>query len=426
MACFWRLMVIVFWGAATFGCADDGSQNSWPQSSWPQWRGPSGDNHAAPGATAPVTWDASTSIAWRTPLPGRGHSSPTVMGDRIYLTTCDEKAAVQMLLVLDRASGKLLRQTPVHEGRLPEKIHGNNTHASPTVACDGKQVYALFNNDYAACVTAFDLEGKPIWQRRVAAFDPQQFQFGFGSSPILVKDLLVVSTEFDGPDSGLYGVDTSDGHLVWKAPRPQSLSYSTPIEANLNGRSQLIMSGNYKIVSYDPRTGQELWSNEATTRATCGTMIWDSNLGLAFASGGYPDNFTLAIRASGEHDVVWQNTTKCYEQSMLAIKGYIYAVADNGVAHCYRAYDGEEMWKERLQGPVSSSPLYVGNNIYVTNERGTTFVFAASPESYQAIAENQLGDEVFATPTPCDGRLYHRYAIGKNEERQEYLVAIEE
>jgi len=396
------------------------------QDSWPQWRGPTGNNHAAADATAPTHWDASTAFAWRTPVPGRGHSSPTVVGQRIYLTTCDETTATQSLLVFDRSSGKLLKQTPAHRDKLPSKIHGNNTHASPTVACDGKQVYALFDNDYAAWVTAFDLEGSRVWQQRVAGFDPQKYQFGFGASPILVGGLLVISSEFDGADSGLYAIEPASGKQLWRAPRPQSLSYSTPIAAGLDGKTQLIMSGNNLVASYDPRTGRALWTTEASTFATCGTMVWDGDLGLAFASGGYPDAFTLAIRIGGDHEVVWQNNTRCYEQSMLVVNGFVYAVADNGVAHCYRAQDGEEMWKQRLQGPLSSSPLLVGQNIYVTNQRGTTFVFAASPDGYSGIAENQLGDEAFATPTPCDGRLYHRYATSKDGPRQEYLVAIGE
>ncbi|CAK9037474.1 Dehydrogenase [Durusdinium trenchii] len=394
---------------------------------WPQWRGPSGQNHAATGATAPEKWSAEENLAWNTPIPGRGHSSPVIVGERIYLTTCDEQAETQSLLVLDRKTGELLTQTVAHQGKLPPRIHGNNTHASPTVACDGKNVFALFNNDLACWITKFDLDGKQVWQKRIAPFDPQQFRFGFGSSPILVDGLLVFSTEFDGDGSGVYGIDTNSGEEVWHIARPESLSYSTPIPAKLDGKTQLVMSGNDRIASYDPKTGRELWSTPGSTKATCGTMVWDTERNLAFASGGYPGSFTLAVRGTGDHDIVWEKgQPRCYEQSLLLVDGNLFALADNGIAFCLRGEDGETMWRERLDGPVSASPIYVDGKVYVTNEEATTFVFRASPAGFELVAENKLGDECFATTTPVDGRLYHRYAVRRDGQRQEYLAAIGE
>ncbi len=394
---------------------------------WPQWRGPGGQNHAAPGATAPNKWSETSNLAWKTKVPGRGHSSPVVVGQRIYLTTCDEETQQQSLLVFDRTTGELLKQSVAHKGNLPPRIHGNNTHASPTVACDGKHVFTLFHNDLACFLTQFDLEGNQIWQRRAAGFDPQRFVFGFGTSPILVDGLLVFATEYDGPDSGIYGIQPESGTQVWRAPRPESLSNSSPIAAELDGKTQLLISGQNQIASYDPQTGRQLWSTPGATRATCGTMVWDSQRNLAMASGGYPDTFTTAVRGGGDPTVAWStNKLKCYEQSLLCVDGYVYAVTDNGIAHCLRATDGEPLWNERLGGRYSSSPLYVEGKIYVTNERGTTFVYQATPEGYKPIAENQLGDECFATPAPVNGKLYHRYARREAGERQEYLVAIGE
>ncbi len=393
---------------------------------WPQWRGPTGNNHAADGATAPVEWSEDSGLAWSVPVPGRGHSSPTIVGDRIYLTTCDEEAQTQSLLLYDRASGKQLQQRIVHSGKLPPKIHGNNTHASPTVACDGQRVYALFDNDLAAWVTAFDLEGNQLWQQRVTEFNPKKYVFGFGSSPILAGNLLIVTAEYDGPDSGIYAIDTATGKRRWKAPRTKSLSYSTPIVAELAGKQQLLLSGNLAIASYDPTTGKENWSTRGAAHATCGTMVWDANRGLAFASGGYPRSFTCAVRGDGDHAVVWENSTKCYEQSMLVVDGFLYGVADSGVAYCWQGTDGKVMWKHRLGGKFSSSPLLVDSRIYVTNEQGTTFLYAASPNGFESLGKNQLGDECFATPTPVDGRLYHRFATSANGDRQEFLAAIGE
>ncbi|TWT77525.1 outer membrane biogenesis protein BamB [Posidoniimonas polymericola] len=393
---------------------------------WPQWRGPTGDNHAAAGATAPIKWSDKTNLAWRTPIPGRGHSSPTIIGDRIYLTTADESAGTQSLLVVDKSTGKLLRETVVHKGGLPGRIHGNNSHASPTVASDGQRVFALFYQDGGAWVTAFDLAGAELWQQRVCGFDPQMYQFGFGSSPRLVDGKLIIAAEYDGPDSGIYALSPADGSQVWKAPRREGISFSTPIDVVVNGQRQLLISGAGLIAAYDASNGAELWKELAGAAATCGTMVVDPAAGLAFASGGFPNDFTLAIPLTGDHQVVWENRAKCYEQSMLLVDGYLYAVTDRGVAYCWRAEDGEEQWKKRLGGSYSASPVLVGGNIYISSEQGTTFVFRATPDRYEQLAENQLGTDCFPTTTPSSGRLYHRYGSGQGDTRQEYLAAIGE
>lgn len=401
------------------------TQSAWAQD-WLQWRGPTGDNHAPAGSTAPVAWSETSNILWKTEVPGRGHSSPTIVGDRIYLTTCDDQAEVQSLLVFDRTNGKLLKKTTVHTGKITKEIHPNNSRATPTVASDGEKVFALFDNDHALWVTAFDFDGNQLWQKRVAGFDPQQYKFGLGPSPIVVGNSLIVTSEYDGPDSGIYAISTADGSQNWKAPRPEGISYSSPIAARLNGRVQLFMSGNKQIASYDPNTGKELWSVEGSAPVTCGTLVWDANTGTVFASGGFPNPFTLGVETRGNPQIVWDNNVKCYEQSMLFVEGYLYAVDDKGIVHCYRGSDGEEMWKKRTKGPVSASPVLIGNAIYYSNELGTTFVFAANPERYEELAKNQLGTDSFPTMTPCDGKLYHRYGSTADQQRQEYLVAIGE
>lgn len=395
---------------------------------WPQWRGPMGDNHAAAGATAPVEWSESSGLAWNTPLPGRGHSSPTLVGDKIYLTTADASEQTQSLLILDRKTGRLLKQQVVHRGGLIEEknLHPNNTHASPTVASDGERVFTLFLNQDAVWLTAFDLQGNQLWQERALGFDPQQYKFGFGSSPVVVGDKVIVTSEYDGAESGIVAHEAATGKQAWEVRRPQLLSYSSVARAQVDGRTELLLSGNYLLASYDPATGEENWSTKGTTQATCGTMVYDPSSGLAFASGGYPEAFTLAIETTGQHKIVWDNRIKSYEQSMLISDGFLYAFTDRGIAYCWGCRSGKEMWKQRLGGSVSSSPVLVDGKIYATNEKGTTFVFAADPQRFELLSENQLGDEAFATPTPADGRLYHRYAKSVDGQRQEFLAAIGE
>lgn len=387
---------------------------------WPQWRGPEVNNHAAPGASAPLNWSEDSGLAWKTAIPGRGNSSPTLVGNRIYLTTGDESKMTQSLLILDRESGKLLNEVVTHTDGLPEGVHGKNTHANSSVASDGKRVFAMFLNDEAPIVTAYDLEGQQLWQRRVCGPTRVRYVYGFGSSPIIVDGLVVVATEFSKDDSGLYAFDAETGETVWFAPRPKQFSYSTPTPAKIDGIKVLLMCGNNRFGAYDAKTGEELWMREGPTMATVGTMVWDSKLKLGFASGGHPDNFTAAVNLTGEHEIVWQHPVKCYEQSLLTFEGYVLAVADIGVAYCWRASDGKEMWRQKLRGNYSSSPLLVDGRIYVVSEAGDMFVFEANPEEYVELAKNKLGDIAYATPTPADGRLYHRYV----KDSQEYLVAI--
>jgi len=186
----------------------------------------------------------------------------------------------------------------------------------------------------------------------------------------------------------------------------------------------LIISGGYMIAGYDPASGKPAWKADCLTMATCGTCVWSD--GIIFASGGFPDPQTAAVAADGSGRVRWTNRVKCYEQSMLCHDGYLYALSDNGIAWCWNAKSGEEQWKSRLSGPVSASPLLVGDNIYVANEKGTMFVFKASPDRFQAVARNQLGNESFATPAVADNVLYLRVAHGRRNQRQEVLYAIGE
>lgn len=393
-----------------------------PAQDWAQWRGPTSDNHAPPSATAPLEWDEQTGIAWKTALPGRGNSSPTLVGDRIYLTTGDEEVGTQSLLILDRATGELLDEVIAHEGGLPEGVYGKNSHANATVASDGERLYAMFLNDEAPTLTAFDLQGERLWRKRVCGPARLHFEYGFGSSPIVVDGRVVVAVEHHDAVSGVYAFDGATGELAWRTPRPNQFSYSTPAPAPAGEKRVLLMCGNDRIAAYDPQSGEGLWERESPTMATCGTMVWDAGLGLGFASGGHPKQFTLAVRLGGDHEIAWQNSVKCYEQSLLVVEGHVYAVSDRGVAYCWRGSDGEELWKRRLGGNFSSSPLLVGGVIYTTNEGGEMFAFEANPQRYVNLAKTRLGDTAYATPTPADGRLYHRYG----KEGQEYLVAIGE
>ncbi len=390
---------------------------------WPQWRGPTNDGKAAPDQNPPIRFSSNQNVIWKTELPSRGHASPTIVGDRIFLATADGEKKTQSVIGIDRASGRILWERVVFTGGLPRKIHSKNTHASGTIASDGKRIFGAFYNSDALQVVALDFNGKILWKRNAGKYAPRKYEFGYGASPTVHNGLVIVAAEYEG-GGFIAGLKAATGDIVWRAKRPKQPSFSSPIVGKMAGREQLVISGCKLMESYDPATGKKLWTIPATSPATCGTVVWDGD--LVFASGGYPNKETVAVKADGSGKIAWKNSEKCYEQSMLAHKGYVYAVSDQGVAFCWRAKDGEEMWRHRLGGAVSASPILVGNRIYAANERGKFFVFAASPDDFELFAENQLGDESFATPSFCDGRIYIRVAYKERGKRREVLYCFGE
>ncbi len=387
------------------------------QFDWPTWRGPTGDN-VAPCQQAPLHWGKTNNVVWKTPVPGRGHSSPVVVGDHIFLTTADEKKAIQSVLAFHRQTGRMLWKTDLFQGGLDKKAHKRNTQATCTVACDGQRVFASFMNGGAVWVTALDLEGKQVWQTKVGPF--VSF-WGYSASPALYKSMVLVAADHS-KGGYLAALNRETGKIVWKQSRPKIRNYPSPVVHNVAGRNQLLIAGCDLLASYDPNTGKPLWSAEATTEECVGTIVTDG--GLVFASGGYPKEGTVAVRADGSGEIVWQNPTEIYAPSLLAHDGYLYTATDKGVAICWQAATGKVMWKERLGGVFNSSPVLVGDRIYVTGEEGRTYIFRADPGQWKLIATNDLGDEVFATPAICGGRIFMRVAERQVRKRQEWLYCI--
>ena len=390
---------------------------------WPWWRGPLFNGIAQSGQAPPDSWSKTENVAWVTPVPGRGHSSPTVVGDRIFLATADDKAQTQSVVCFDRATGDQLWIRVVNEGGFPERINRKNTHASTTVACDGNSLYATFLNHEGIQVVCLDLSGKIVWEHKAGKFSPNQYKNGYSASPLLYGNLVIVVGDYDGEGSFLAAIERTSGKPAWKISRPANVNYPSAVVAKIAGRDQLLLSGGEMVASYDPRNGKQLWKTQATTMATAGTMVWDGD--AVFASGGFPVAQTVGVRGDGSGEVLWRNNHKCYEQSMLAIDGYIYAINDNGIAICWDARTGDEKWRERLQGPISASPILSGDKIFASNERGTTWVYRATPEKFEQLAKNQLGSEVFATPTICGNKVFLRVADSDGDTRQEFLYCIE-
>lgn len=407
----WLLLVAAAPGSGQLSAAD-----------WAQWRGPQRNGIAEAGQSVPTSWSSTTNVIWRTDVPGRGHSSPTVVGNLIVLTTADETTQTQAVVGFDRLTGRQLWLTPISHGGLP-RVHQKNTHASSTVASDGTLNFVVFNHHRRIEAAALDADGKIVWKTDVGGFDPQLYEYGYASSPTIYQGTLIVTGNSD-TISWMKALDTKSGRQVWEQEMPLGLVWSSPIVGNVAGRDQLLLSGFEKFSSFDPTTGRPLWSTPCLTAATCGTAIWEND--IVFASGGYPKAETVAVRADGSGRVLWRNNVKCYEQSMLVKNGYVYAVSDQGIAYCWHATKGNEMWKWRLKGPVSASPVLLDNRIFASNEEGTTFVFEATPKGFNSIATNQLENESFATPTITGNRIYLRVATNQNSGRQESLYCIGE
>ena len=282
------------------------------QTDWPWWRGPTRNGIAAE-TPVPTSIGEERSLLWKTPVPFRGHSSPTVVGNRVFLTTADVQEKVQYVLAFDRASGKPLWQVEASRGAFPAKNHPKNTEATPTVACDGERLFASFYHHDQVEVVALDLEGKPVWKKSAGAFRPRTFEYGYAPSPLIYRNSVIIAGEYDG-ESFLVALDRRTGSHLWRTPRPTMITFSSPVVALVAGKEQLLLSGAEKLSSYDPSTGAPLWSTPGTTMATCGSMVWEGD--IAIASGGFPKAETLAVRADASGKVLWKNNQKCYEQSL--------------------------------------------------------------------------------------------------------------
>ena len=212
------------------------------------------------------------------------------------------------------------------------------------------------------------------------------------------------------------------GNVVWKKERPPTPNYSSPVVFRLFGRDQLILIGCDKVASHDPANGAVLWEREGATTECVTTPVTDGE--RVFTSGGYPRNHVSAVRADGSGTIDWENGEREYVPSMLIHDGQLYGVLDAGIAVCWEAATGKQRWKQRLGGNFSASPVLVGDRILATSESGETHVFLASPARFEQLGVNRLGDEAFATPAVCGGRIYFRVASGSGVERREQLVCV--
>ena len=393
------------------------AESKFATTDWPNWRGLTSDGQAKFVKGLPTEWSEIKNVVWKTPIPGRGHSTPTLVGDRIYLATAEEDEMYQSVICLDKATGKPVWETRVHESQFAVGLNKHASHAGTAVVHDGERLYVNFVIGNQAYASALGLDGKLLWQKPIGKYKVHQ---GYGSSPMVFGDIVVVKadTKIGGV---ICGLDKKTGREIWRQERPKLPNYTTPVVIEAAGKQQMVFCGCELVTSLDPLTGKKLWEVPGSTEECVSTLVTDGT--HIFVSGGWPKNHTAAIVADGSGKVAWRNTARVYVPSMLIRDGFLYVTMDAGFAICWNAKTGKQQWKERLGGAFYTSPVMAGNRIYGTNLAGKTFVFEANPDEFKLLATNQLGDEVYASPIVSGDRLYLRVAF-KDEERQEFLYAI--
>jgi len=387
---------------------------------WPGWRGPRGDGSSAETGI-PTQWDGPEGrrIRWKTEIPGRGHASPIVWQNRIFLVSCREDREERIVLCLDRDTGRIVWERSVVRSPM-ERKHRLNSYASSTPATDGNLVYVTFLDRDQMLVAAYDFEGRQRWLVRPGGFHSVH---GYCSSPVVFENLLIVNGDHDG-DSYLLALDRATGKTVWKTPREnKTRSYCTPIIRQWAGRTQMILSGSKCVASYDPRTGLRHWIIDGPTEQFVASLV--DNGELLFMTAGFPERHIQAIRPDGlgnvtDTHVVWRATKGCsYVPSPIASQDgkYFLVVADDGIASCFDARTGERHWMERIGPHYSTAAVAVEGLVHFLSDEGVTTVIRPGPE-FKIVVENRLGEECRASPAVSQGRIFLRgvknlYCIGE-------------
>ena len=403
---------------------------------WPNWRGPSGDGISLEKGI-PVKWSPTENIAWRVAIPGKGHSSPVVWGNKVFLTTCLPEKEQRLLLCLDQRTGKKLWQKVVLNSPL-ETIHPLNSRASSTPATDGQHVFVTFMKaddrkipapnvgtqrlitPGKIIVAAYDLDGEQKWKINVGDFISAH---GFNTCPVLFEDLVIINGDHDG-DAYLVALERKTGRERWRIEREnKTRSYATPIIREIGGRTQMILSGSLCVASYDPHNGKRHWIVDGPTEQFVASMVYNGE--YVFVTAGYPERHILAIRPDGSGNVTgthvaWRtNRGAAYVPSPIFAGPYLLVVADSGIASCFNAKTGKRHWMERLPGGHSPSTVSADGLVYFTSDRGVTTIVRPG-KMFNIIARNELEEQISASPAISQGQIFlrthqHLYCIGSKK-----------
>ena len=385
---------------------------------WPEFRGPTG-NGVVPTTGLPLVWSSTKNIAWRTEVPGEGWSSPVVAGKSIYLTAAiagnnaDSDPSYELaLLIFDADTGVIRKRVPIFtESSDAPKIHSKNSHASPTPLISGSRLFLHFGHQGTACTT---LDGEILWKNSSLNYEPVH---GNGGSPVVSDGVLVFSR--DGADiSEVTALDVNTGQIAWQTERKvtarKPFSFCTPLLLKANGRNQLILPASDVVQSLDPRTGKELWRLTYDGYSVVPRPIYESD--LVFVCTGFNTPHLLAIDPTGRGDVTethlrWEEVSGIpTTSSLVGFDGKIALVNGRGIASCFDARTGKQLWKERVGGNFSASPILSGSYLYLLSEEGECTVLDVSGDPTE-VAVNRLGERCLASPAVIEKDLLIRSSV---------------
>ena len=411
---------------------------------WPQWRGPGGQGVSTEGQL-PTEWQPDRNIAWKTELPGSGHSSAVVWGDRVFVTAAVEGAQVSgakavehtlegkpwvhpdsvgadrkhtlKVLALDATSGRILWERTAFEGTVHDARHRRSSFAGPTPATDGRMVYAYFGPEG---LYAYDVAGELKW--KVHETFPT-LGLGTGTSPVLFEHLIIILRDEDNGDkSAIVGYDKQTGKEVWRAKRPVQISWGTPVIMSAGGRQELVTNGTEFVIAYDPRTGKELWRTKGVESNAIHTPLVGA--GLVIVTAGFPAKKVIAIRpgdVAEDKRVAWEYSKGTgYVLSNIVYGDYLYLLTDNGIVTCLDPASGEVKYEGgRVPVPARfmGSPVAFAGLIAMTSEEGDTYMLKAGL-AHEIVRTNSVDEPVFSSLAISNGRIYirgakHLFAVGK-------------
>ncbi len=388
---------------------------------WPAWRGPRGDGTSTETGV-PITWSATENIVWKTLIPGKGHSSPVVWGDRVFVTTCLESEKRRVLLCIDRAGGKVLWQRVVLTAPL-ERMNNLNSYASSTPVTDGRRVWVTFLEFPHVRVVCYDVEGREVWRKTPGELHACH---GYCSSLIPYKDLIILNADQDAElpkRAYIVAFDKATGRERWRIDRPNRVrSYTPPAIFEAAGKMQMVVSGSKCVASYDPDTGRQHWIIDGPTDQFVANLVYTD--GVFMITGGWPTRHILGIRPDGRGNVtdthvLWHLRDRkivSYVPSPIARGKYFYLVSDAGLATCLEATSGRKMWSERLGRHHSASPVLAEGRLYFLDDAGVMHVLKAEP-AFEVVAKNDLGEPCRVSPAVSHGQIFIRglknlYCIG--------------
>jgi outer membrane protein assembly factor BamB len=421
-------------------------------SDWPQFRGPGASGVAAGNPPSEWNGESGKNILWKAAVPGLGHSSPVIWGDRVFLTSAvpasgeaalklglygdiqpveGESAQSLNVYCLDRRTGKILWQRTAATGQMKVKRHPKSTHANPTPATDGKHLVVFFGSEG---LYTYDLNGKLLWKKDFGVLDSGFFrvpaaQWAFASSPVLHAGRVIIQADVQ-QNSFLAALDAATGKEIWRTARNDVPTFGTPAVGPYTAGGakglQVVVNGWKHIGGYDFATGKELWRLTGGGDIPTPTPLFaDGLVIITSAHGSSRPIYAIRTDAAGDLSakkdaIAWSHDRAGnYMQTPLITAGVAYFCYDNGVLTAYQLKTGERLYQERLGGGSSgftSSPVSAAGRLYITDEEGRTYVIATG-SSYKLLGQNELSEQVMASPAIHGDVLFlrgrsHLYAIG--------------